>query len=94
VFVVAVPFSVLMLFWAIRGLFIFIPLLVIGLWDLPKWLFSPQYRQSLRTLKPLASDHPEKWPASCKGVTASSLPGLLGPTRDRRGDSRGALKNC
>ena len=52
-FVVVVPFSVLMLFWAIRGLFIFIALVVIGLWHLTKWLFSPQYRRSLRTWKPL-----------------------------------------
>jgi hypothetical protein len=49
--------------------------------------FANIYREAM---KPLASDHPEKWPASCKGGTASSLPGLLGPTRDRRG----ALKNC
>jgi hypothetical protein len=47
-FVVVIPFSALMLFWAISGLCILIALLSIGMWRLLQWLLCPQSQEPHR----------------------------------------------
>jgi hypothetical protein len=93
VFVVVVPFSALMLFWAIRGLFIFILLLVIGLWHLSKWLFSTQYRQSLRTLKPLGIRPPGETARELHRQYSIEPSGAFRPYAGPPWRQPGALKN-
>jgi hypothetical protein len=82
-----------MLFWAIRGLCIFVPLLAIGLWHLPRWLFSPKYRQSLRTLKPLGIRPPGEMARKLQRQYGIKPPGLDKPHVGSPWRQPGALKN-
>ena len=92
-FVVVVPFSVLMLLWAIRGLCIFIALLAIGLWRFPNWLFSPGYRQSLRTLKPLGIRPPGEMARALQSQYGIEPPGAFRPYAGPPWRQPGALKH-